>query len=127
MQLAAKVCAKVLHILLCSIGPKPGCSGHLGVGLPDHGLGQNVVDDLVGDGLSGGHQLVELHAAIRTGHDFSAKEVTRGDVSEGKLHGDPLALGALARAGTTYKAKQPSIDLTANHLAPWEERYADLL
>ena len=101
MQLVAKVCAKVLHILLCSIGPKPGCGGHLGVGLPDHGLGQNVVDDLVGDGLSGGHQLVELHAAVGARHDLGPEEVSGGNVGEAELHGDPLALGALAGAGTT--------------------------
>jgi len=59
---------------------------YLGVSLPDHGLSQDVVNDLVGNGLAGSHQLVKLHASVGAGHDFSAKEVSGGDVGEGELH-----------------------------------------
>ncbi len=37
---------------------------YLGVGLPDHGLGQDVVDNLVGNALAGSHQLVELQSRL---------------------------------------------------------------
>ena len=80
------------------LGPK---KLYLGICLPDHCLGQNVINNFVGNGFTGCHQLVKLSSALCSGHHFGSQQIAGGDVGEGVLHGDALALGAFARSRPT--------------------------
>ena len=65
----------------------------------DDGRRQHVEHDPVGDEITAGLAGRDLAAAPGTGLGFGPQQVTGGDVPHAEPGRQPLALGALARAG----------------------------
>lgn len=68
-----------------------------------HGLSQNIVNNLVGNTFSCGHELVQLASSSRSRHDLMSEKFASGEVPITEFQVNHFALGALARTRSTWK------------------------